>query len=1345
MRWGLVIFAALFAQQVIGACLDNQKPLGGVVTTFPVPAGAIADTKSLFPEGARPSATLTDDIFIAFTSDASISITFMWEGAGYRNVFGYFLYDTQNKVVKADPGLVTVFQDVSQVGDSSKNPPACMTAGDTVNISRKFKAGDVVGFWIVSDGYPNPSARNSNFTYYSINTTGVYNKDLYYHAGWAKLKDFNDIVLIGFEDLWELGDHDFNDVMFYLTINGTYNSEDIPTYTNGTLEVCAPSEIVEYNEVNCTQYALLTARNPLDCQAYIGLSNGWVLAADNAESKDAIVSFGPEAGCIVLANGNGYNYTRHLCASGALKNRDFANATCFTVGCDLNMLVKGQAVTGCTGIPNTACNPAVKANIVNKLPSTFTPDVAVNPLNYGLFLNKKSGAQANQVLPFSIGIPAKTKVEIQILLDLNGMTSTTMDSFSKGLTSIHNLLVAEGFIPSIGLSSVDSNGQLTIRPITASADALISQGKAITVTGSTSPTSKIWGNWVTLANSATAAGWSKSTAYRFIVVVSTRTQNGNDLATAQTAHINKMIAPIVLNTDLSSYSLSGFKFFGSAKLASDWTSDWTSKLVASTSDLATTLRFTPVNDIAAVGTGFVKTLPADIHEPTASTWVDTSITVQYPAGANSVTFPYALKVILWGYDLLTINVIINRDPVINAPMSTSANWNETKAFTVSASDEDGNILTISYTSITPAAAQGLIKNSKGVVLTPPVTGSDFSGTFAPNGWDQGTISLVGTVSDGCSATPFTYTFTAFQKPNTPPNSASIQYTTLEDTSINVPIPRLGDQEDPESALVAQIIKIEGQGTFYLDESMTSKLTPSMFLNTISSRASLYYVPPPNVASTGTAALAYFTFFAIDSLGVNSKDIYTVSVVVTPVNDPPVYTGDAVITIDEDTRAEIGLRDYLEDVDTDVSTIKVIIGKNVQRGNLYECVMTETGCNLKPITTVPYLIDVEGNPSGRVVFVPLPDENGENYAQFQLIADDGDNKPIFTITINVRPVNDPPVIIPFFSLLPTWNEMDEDTEYVLSWNVTDIDSPLDSLTVDSRAFPQNLAGKLYQYVPANGGYTRGDEITGSGLIPRVSAGIWSVIVVPNPNIYDNTFLRLRLTAYDNLGAPSMPVNAPVRVLPINDAPVIAATEQTLTRTDSLQITLGFISVSDIDAGRKNVNVSFTVQDTSVGHFGFDSLTSREERLNPCTLNAANTSVLCSDDLASLNEKWFKVIVYYPGTSGSQIITVFADDLGHTDKWDRPLTDTKLVAVSIGEDTGLLTDPGTDNTLTIAVAVSVAGAVAAVALVLFLIRDKLAGQTDAYFESLTEPLSTGGVNPVYKQAGHSGQNPTYVPRV
>ena len=194
MRWGLVFVVAFFALQAIAydiaSCPNNQLPVGGTVTFFPVPQGAIDQTKSLFPEGKHPVNTLTsNDIFIEFKTAGKLSLTFMWEGAGYRNVFGYFLLDTTTGRVK-DNSFTTIFQDVTWDGEGG-----CMSTGVTVNVSQNFKAGDVVGFWILADGFNGGSDR-----WYSINSSTLYNADKYRHAVWAKLANYDDIVLIGFED-----------------------------------------------------------------------------------------------------------------------------------------------------------------------------------------------------------------------------------------------------------------------------------------------------------------------------------------------------------------------------------------------------------------------------------------------------------------------------------------------------------------------------------------------------------------------------------------------------------------------------------------------------------------------------------------------------------------------------------------------------------------------------------------------------------------------------------------------------------------------------------------------------------------------------------------------------------------------------------------------------------------------------------------------------------------------------------------------------------------------------------------------------------------------------------------
>lgn len=80
-----------------------------------------------------------------------------------------------------------------------------MNTGSSVQIG-PIPSGSIVGFWIRADGFGNPN----NPVYYSIHNTSslVKNPDGYRHAAWVKT---NNVTLIGFEDLNNLGDHDYND------------------------------------------------------------------------------------------------------------------------------------------------------------------------------------------------------------------------------------------------------------------------------------------------------------------------------------------------------------------------------------------------------------------------------------------------------------------------------------------------------------------------------------------------------------------------------------------------------------------------------------------------------------------------------------------------------------------------------------------------------------------------------------------------------------------------------------------------------------------------------------------------------------------------------------------------------------------------------------------------------------------------------------------------------------------------------------------------------------------------------------------------------------------------------
>jgi hypothetical protein len=137
--------------------------------------------------------------------------------------------------------------------------------------------------------------------------------------------------------------------MFFVTVSGQYNDDDVPKYENGTLQVCSDAEITTYTEFQCTQYAALTARNPSSCIGYLRVPSGWTLAPDTLDTRNAVVaasaagvSFGSQ--CVVLAGGKGVNVKTGMdCGSGLIKVfKD--DSSCFNVACEYVMLIKGQTL-----------------------------------------------------------------------------------------------------------------------------------------------------------------------------------------------------------------------------------------------------------------------------------------------------------------------------------------------------------------------------------------------------------------------------------------------------------------------------------------------------------------------------------------------------------------------------------------------------------------------------------------------------------------------------------------------------------------------------------------------------------------------------------------------------------------------------------------------------------------------------------------------------------------------------------------------------------------------------------------------------------------------------------------
>ena len=194
----------------IGYNQSTGKPEGLIYARDQYPPEFFQRIANALPESHVNEAFLTDDSGsnITLNEEAEVFVTFIHEGAGYRNSFGFFTFDKNNPPSSPEEVAETiVFPNLSYPH---------LTNGHRLSLGT-FPAGTSIGFFIAANG----------FWYY----TGVKNFAVPYYYS---LKDLNpdptdalrqhnvllfdeevDEVIIGFEDLprtW--GDNDFNDAVF---------------------------------------------------------------------------------------------------------------------------------------------------------------------------------------------------------------------------------------------------------------------------------------------------------------------------------------------------------------------------------------------------------------------------------------------------------------------------------------------------------------------------------------------------------------------------------------------------------------------------------------------------------------------------------------------------------------------------------------------------------------------------------------------------------------------------------------------------------------------------------------------------------------------------------------------------------------------------------------------------------------------------------------------------------------------------------------------------------------------------------------------------------------------------
>ena len=219
----LITVIALLMMTIQAQDWNHQGVPNQLVDDVPVSSSLLHDIGVALPEG-RPVPQYHAEYLnesnqknIILTEEAEVFITFVHEGAGFRNSFGYFTYTADT--IPQSPSDVThipIFANASYLGSGGG-----LRTGNTVSLGT-HPAGTHIGFWVKSNAWNNNTKTIGNgiWSLYSLNhlnpeqsATDRQHIASLWHSEEEKL-------VLGFEDIQrEVSwcDQDFNDCIFFAT------------------------------------------------------------------------------------------------------------------------------------------------------------------------------------------------------------------------------------------------------------------------------------------------------------------------------------------------------------------------------------------------------------------------------------------------------------------------------------------------------------------------------------------------------------------------------------------------------------------------------------------------------------------------------------------------------------------------------------------------------------------------------------------------------------------------------------------------------------------------------------------------------------------------------------------------------------------------------------------------------------------------------------------------------------------------------------------------------------------------------------------------------------------------
>lgn len=182
-----------------------------------------------------------DDNLVAdaqLEDSAEVWVTFVHEGAGWRNTLGFYTYDLSNPPQSVDDitDFSVIFPNVS-----FKREGGNLQSGNKVSLGT-FSANTGIGWFLLPNAWNGSEVRIPSDIKYSNKDFNTFTSEAFRQHTVLLKDETREILLLGIEDTSRPGgDNDFNDAVFYVTANPftaliTDNLEETKTTGNDTDE-----------------------------------------------------------------------------------------------------------------------------------------------------------------------------------------------------------------------------------------------------------------------------------------------------------------------------------------------------------------------------------------------------------------------------------------------------------------------------------------------------------------------------------------------------------------------------------------------------------------------------------------------------------------------------------------------------------------------------------------------------------------------------------------------------------------------------------------------------------------------------------------------------------------------------------------------------------------------------------------------------------------------------------------------------------------------------------------------------------------------------------------------------